>query len=42
VDFKDIGMNKGNGVDFFTGYRLLESPCECGIGPPGFISHGDS
>ena len=22
------------------GYGLLESPCECGIEPPGSISHG--
>ena len=27
---------------FGSGYGLLESPCECGIEPPGFISHGVS
>ena len=25
---------------FGSGQELLESPCECGIEPPGSISHG--
>ena len=25
---------------FGSGHRLLECPCECGIEPPGSISHG--
>ena len=25
-----------------SGQGLLESPCKCGIEPPGFISHGVS
>ena len=25
---------------FDSGYELLESPCECGIEPPGPITHG--
>ena len=27
---------------FDSGYGLLESPSECGIEPPGHISHGFS
>ena len=27
---------------FGSGQGLLESPCECGIEPPGSISHGVS
>ena len=27
---------------FGSGYGLLESPCECDIKPPGYISHGVS
>ena len=33
--------NKRNWVDSAQD-RLLESPCECGIVPPGSISHGVS
>ena len=28
--------------EFGSGQELLESPCECGIVPPGSISHGGS
>ena len=38
MDLEEIGINAGNWVDS----GLLESPCECGIEPPGFISHGVS
>ena len=35
MDFEEIGVNTSN-------WELSESPCECGIGPPRFISHGVS
>ena len=40
MDPEEIGINAGNWVDSAQG--LLESPCECGIEPPGPISHGVS
>ena len=36
MDVKEIGINTRNCVD--SDRDLLESPCECGIEPPGFIS----
>ena len=39
MDFKEIGINMRNWVDS-TQDRYLEGPCECGIKPPGLISHG--
>ena len=33
-------VNERNCFDSASGQRLLESPCECGIEPPGFINHG--
>ena len=38
MDHEEIGIIVDNWVDS----GLLESPCECGIEPPGFISHGVS
>ena len=40
MDLEEIGINAGNWVDFGLRKGLLESPCECGIEPPGSISHG--
>ena len=41
MDLKEIGINARNLVD--SAYdRLLESPCQCGIEPPGSITHGVS
>ena len=37
MDLEEIGINAGNWVD-----SARESPCECGIEPPGSISHGVS
>ena len=34
MDLKEIYINAGNWVD-----SAQESPCECGIEPPGFISN---
>ena len=41
-DLEQIGINAGNCVDSAQDRNLLESPCECGIEPPGSISHGVS
>ena len=38
MDLEEIGISAGNWVD--SAQELLESPCECGIEPPGSISHG--
>ena len=38
---EEIGLIRGIGL-IRSGYELLESPCECGIEPPGSISHGVS
>ena len=35
MDLEEIGVNAGNWV-------IILSPCECGIEPPGSISHGVS
>ena len=35
MDLEEIAINAGNWVD-----SSQESPCECGIEPPGSISHG--
>ena len=40
MDLEEIGINAGNWVDSAQERDLLESPCECGIEPPGSISHG--
>ena len=42
MDLKEIGINAGNWVDSAQDRNFLESPCECGIEPPGYISHGVS
>ena len=38
MDLEDIGINAGNWVDSAQDRNY----CECGIEPPGFISHGVS
>ena len=40
MDLKEIGVNMRNRVNSAQYGGLLESPCECGIEPPGSISHG--
>ena len=42
IDLEEIGINAGNWVDSAKDRILLESPCECGIEPPGSKSHGVS
>ena len=43
MDIKEIGINTKNWVDSAKDREgLLESLCECGIKPPGSISHGVS
>ena len=42
MDLEEIGINAGNWVDSAQNKELLESPWECGIKPPGSISHGAS
>ena len=37
MDIKEIGINTRDWVD-----SAKDIPCECGIEPPGFISHGVS
>ena len=37
-DLKEISINTRNWVDLVQDRGLLESPCECGIEPPGSIS----
>ena len=39
---KGIVTNIRNWVDSVQDKGLLESPCECGIEPPGSIIHGVS
>ena len=41
MDLKEIGSNTRNWVDSAQD-RDYWSPCEYGIEPPGFISHGIS
>ena len=38
MDHKEIGINMRNWVDLAQ-YRVYWSPCDCGIEPPGSISH---
>jgi hypothetical protein len=38
MDLEEIGDNVWNWVDSVQDRDYLESPCECGIDPPGFIS----
>ena len=40
MDLEEIGINAGNWVDSAQDRNYC--PCECGIEPPGFISHGVS
>ena len=40
MDLEEICINAGNWVDSAQNRNLLESPRECGIEPPGSISHG--
>ena len=42
LDLEELGNHAGNWVDSAQDRDLLESPCECGIEPPGSISHGVS
>ena len=42
MHLEEIGINAGNWVDSAQDRNLLESPCECGIEPPGSMSHGVS
>ena len=42
MDLEEIGIIAGNWVDSAQDSKLLESLCECGIEPTGFISHGVS
>ena len=37
---KEIGINTRNSVDSIQDRDSLESPCECGIKPPGSINDG--
>ena len=41
MDLKEIGINTRIGLIRLR-IGLLESPCHCGIEPPGSISHGVS
>jgi len=41
MDLKVVGVNMRNWVNLAQ-EGSLESPCGCGIKPPGFISHGVS
>ena len=41
-DLEEIGINAGNWVDSAQGRNYWRALCECGIGPPGSISHGVS
>ena len=41
MDLEEMGINAGNWVDSAQD-RDYRSPCECGIEPPGSISHGVS
>ena len=36
MELEEIGINKRNWVDSL---RIRRALCECGIGPPGSISH---
>ena len=42
MDLKETGVDRESWVDSAQEKGLLESLCECGIEPPGFISHGVS
>ena len=42
MDLKEIGINTRNLVDSAQDRDYLRVPCECGIEPPGCISHGVS
>ena len=39
MDLEEIGINAGNWFDSAQDKGLMESPFECGIEPPGSISH---
>ena len=39
MDLKEIGINTRNVVDSAQERDYFEGPCECGIEPPGSISH---
>ena len=40
MDLEEIGINAGNWVDSSQDRNYWRAPCECGIEPPGSISHG--
>jgi hypothetical protein len=42
IDLEEIGINARDWVDSAVDSDYLESFCECGIEPPGSISHGVS
>ena len=39
MDIRKTGINTRNLVDSPRS-KIIGEPCECGIEPPGFISHG--
>ena len=40
MDLEEIGINAGNRVDSAQDRNYWRALCECGIEPPGSISHG--
>ena len=42
MELEEIGINAGNWVDSAQDKNYFESPCKCGIEPPGSINHGVS
>ena len=42
MDLKEIGINARNLVSSAKDRDYLESPCDCVIEPPDYISHGVS
>ena len=42
MDLEEIGIIAGNWVDSAQDRDYWRAPCECGIEPAGFISHGVS
>ena len=42
MNLEEIGINADNWVDSAQDKEYLASPCECGVDPSGYISHGVS
>ena len=40
IDLKELGISTSDWVDSAQNKCYWKSPCECGIEPSGFISHG--